>query len=219
MTYPLYFQGGLFLKDFDYPGVYGLYVDGKVLYVGSSKNIRKRLRQHFTQLKSGKHKKELQDAYDIGKEIVPICLEQFGEKGILRDLLSCEKEWIDKLNPPCNSADPFGQDPLKTICWLNYMARERRYGTHHNKYEYYRRYDESKESEMYDAILGVIDRYYSFFEADNKYPFGKIASIKYLVVRTDYDTGKSVEKAAEKARESLPHYIMKAVRERMERES
>lgn len=219
MTYPLYFQGGLFLEDFNYPGVYGLSVDGEILYVGSSKNIKNRLRSHFSQLKSGKHKKELQCAFDSGKDVVPVCLMRFGKHGTLRDLLACEREWIEKLNPPCNVANPLERDPLTTISWLNHTAREKRYGTRHNQYEYYRRYDESKESEMYGAILDVVDRYYSLFETDELYPFDRGSSIKYLVVRTDYDTGKYIEGIARKSGESLPQYILEAVHQRIERES
>ena len=169
-------------------------------------------------MKRGKHKKELQDAYDKGKEIVPICLKQFGENGILRDMLSSESEWIHALEPPCNDAEPLIYDPLKTISMLNYTARQRRYGTRHNKYEYYRRYDENKESEMYDAILGIIDKYYSYLGTDKRYPFDKSTLIKYLVVRTDYDTGKYIEGIARKSGESLPQYILEAVHQRIERE-
>ena len=204
------------MKDFDYPGVYGLSVDGKVLYVGSSKNVRKRLREHFSQLKRGKHKRELQEKFDSGKEVVPICLKRFDEKVTHYDLLLCENKWINGLHPICNCSAPLEHDLTKTISWLNYEARERRYGTIHNKYDCYRSHDETKESEIYDTILDLIDRYYSFLETEERFPFDKASNIKYLVVRTDYETWDKVKKASYESCKSLPQFIMDAIKDHLE---
>lgn len=207
------------LEDFNCPGVYGLSVDGEILYVGSSKNVKKRLSAHYSLLKNGGHKKELQKAYDDGKDITPVLLDRLNEKNVFIDLLSCEQKWIDELSPVCNARDPVVQHPIKTISWLNYESRQRRFGTINNKSEYYRKRDETKESETYAMILDEIDRYYSFFESDNLFPFKRTDGTNYLVVRTDRNIAAAVKQAALNARESLPQFILEAIQQRMESES
>lgn len=51
-------------------GVYGIYLDDKLIYVGWSQDIQKRYSNHAANLKQGKHKnKHLQAIYDTSEEL------------------------------------------------------------------------------------------------------------------------------------------------------
>ena len=97
------------LNDFrgkDICGIYLLVINNKH-YVGSSYNIKKRLRRHRTLLRNNKHDNHhLQNLYNKYKtceyevlEILPTTINN-------RDLRSKEKLWIDVTNDCVNTGDP-----------------------------------------------------------------------------------------------------------------
>lgn len=218
MTYPLYFQGGLFLEDFDYPGVYGLSVNGEILYVGSSKNIKKRIAQHFSLLKRRGHKKELQTAYDNGEKITPVCLYKLDTYGTKADLLINENYWISELNPVCNSKPALTQDPLITFIWLSAEARKRRYNADHPEYEYLRYFNENLESQYYESVIETADRMFTPLSTYEEYPADDIIDVSIFAFRTDKELGDKIKKAAKGIKKSVPKYILEAVLMRMESE-
>lgn len=207
------------MEDFDYPGVYGLSVDGEILYVGSSKNIKKRLCSHFSQLKSRKHKKELQDAFDSGKKITPVCLYKLDTYGTKADLLTNENFWILELKPVCNSKPALSQDPLISLAWLSAEARKRRYGADHPEYEYLRYFNENLESEYYESVIGEADRMFTPLSMREEYPADDIVDISLFTIRTDRELGQKIKDAAKKLKKSVPKYILEAVLMRMDSES
>ncbi|WP_010249184.1 GIY-YIG nuclease family protein [Acetivibrio cellulolyticus] len=51
------------MKEFNY-GVYSIKHKGKLLYIGSSNDFNRRVKEHLKKLESGKHKKKLQKYVD-----------------------------------------------------------------------------------------------------------------------------------------------------------
>lgn len=80
-------------KDCDFSGVYAIVnIKNNKIYIGSSRNIRKRLKSHKTRLESGKSNiAEMQKDFDNGNEFVSfvvtpvsLCLQKGKEDNNLR---------------------------------------------------------------------------------------------------------------------------------------
>ena len=69
----------------------------KHLYIGSSKHVSSRLREHLTQLEAHTHSnKYLQEAFD--KDGLEFFILEFLPDATKEELLACEQEWISKYN-------------------------------------------------------------------------------------------------------------------------
>lgn len=87
-------------------GVYKIVINNK-MYVGSSFNIKTRLRQHKSDLKCKRHANPyLQNAYIKYQEFNWEVLEEVTFKITSKDLRKLEKRWIEKLKPEYNIQDP-----------------------------------------------------------------------------------------------------------------
>jgi len=87
-------------------GIYLLKINGKQ-YVGSSVNIKKRLRRHRTLLRNNKHdNKYLQNAYNKHKHCEYKILEECDSLIEFLELRTKEKQWVEKLNAELNLDDP-----------------------------------------------------------------------------------------------------------------
>ena len=94
------------LKGKNPAGIYLLEINNKQ-YVGSSINLKSRLRKHRTMLRTKKHSnKHLQNLYNKYKVCSYKILEEVSNKIKLKDLRIIEREWIIKLNPETNIDDP-----------------------------------------------------------------------------------------------------------------
>ena len=107
-------------KDLSISGVYSIYHEDELVYVGSSKNIYSRWKSHIFTLSKGQHHNIiLQRAWDKYKDTTFIfkLLEEVDEYSLLKR----EQYYIDTLNPRYNikkKADILGQGPSKkwVIC-------------------------------------------------------------------------------------------------------
>lgn len=87
-------------------GIYLLKINGKQ-YVGSSVNIKKRLRRHRTLLRNNKHdNKYLQNVYNKYKSCEYRILEECDFFIEILELRNKEKQWVEKLNAELNLDDP-----------------------------------------------------------------------------------------------------------------
>lgn len=87
-------------------GIYLLKINDKQ-YVGSSINIKKRLRRHRTLLRNNKHdNKYLQNMYNKYKTCEYKILEECDITIKFLELRTKEKEWVEKLNAELNLDDP-----------------------------------------------------------------------------------------------------------------
>lgn len=205
------------LDNFDYPGVYGLSVDGKIFYVGSSKNIKKRVDQHFALLRKGNHKRELQEAYNVGKNVVPICLEKMTDKNTIGDLYSKEMHWIDKIEPVCTERKPLYYSPMKSLYDLAMCAASEKERAQNAKYDYLRVYGENSENRYYAALLYHVVRYFTPLKNTNNGFTDKL--YRAFVISPTYDDGKRIRAMARKLGITEEQYILEAIRTRIESES
>ncbi len=94
----------LVLKEIaDKRGIYAIYFDGVLMYVGMSNNYENRIKKHGRDLQHHRHyNKKLQFQYNRLKnpdnQISIIILS----KGVIFGLRKTEKDYIKKLNPKCN---------------------------------------------------------------------------------------------------------------------
>lgn len=88
-------------------GVYAIYIDDHI-YVGSSINIKKRIKYHYNAAKNGKEPKKLQDAFDSAREMHVDILEKIEDNKTINYLFEREKYWIDALRADLNAAPPGG---------------------------------------------------------------------------------------------------------------
>lgn len=87
-------------------GIYLLKINGKQ-YVGSSVNIKKRLRRHRTLLRNNKHdNKYLQNMYNKYTSCEYKILEECDSLIQFLELRNKEKQWVEKLNAELNIDDP-----------------------------------------------------------------------------------------------------------------
>jgi len=87
-------------------GIYLLKINGKQ-YVGSSVNIKKRLRRHRTLLRNNKHdNKYLQNMYNKYKACEYSILEECDSLIEFLELRIKERQWVNKLNAELNLDDP-----------------------------------------------------------------------------------------------------------------
>lgn len=82
-------------------GCYAIKLLDDIIYIGASKNIKKRCRDHFRHLKAGRHhSKKLQDIFnDKNNELTFFVLEYCD----ISDIFKKETEYIKKAKPICNS--------------------------------------------------------------------------------------------------------------------
>jgi predicted GIY-YIG superfamily endonuclease len=91
-----------------FPGIYLLDIDGKQ-YIGSSKNINRRITEHKRLLQLNNHyNSKLQQAYNSAKLFKWFCIEECEEK----DLLITEQKFIDLLSPELNMSPEAGSIKL-----------------------------------------------------------------------------------------------------------
>lgn len=204
------------MEDFDYPGVYGLSVDGDILYVGSSKNIKKRLAQHFALLQKGKHKKELQDAYYGGKDIVPVCLEKLTEENTIGDLYSKEIYWIDEVKPSCTDRKPLYYDPLESLYGLAKCAAFEKDRSENANYKFMRVNGANLENRYYAGIVYHVVRYFTPIKNVKNGFADKLYGA--FVVSPTYEDGKRIRARARKIGITEEQYILEAIQQRMESE-
>ena len=87
-------------------GIYLLEINGKK-YIGSSINIKKRLRRHRTMLRNNKHdNKYLQNLYNKYKSCYYSIIEECDPLIDFLQLRIIEKEWVKKINAELNLDDP-----------------------------------------------------------------------------------------------------------------
>jgi len=80
----------------NYPGIYALVnLENGKCYVGKTSNLRKRISQHLSQLKAGKHQnRAMQEDYNTGYIFKSVILEEFKEDIESRDLYKAENFYI-----------------------------------------------------------------------------------------------------------------------------
>lgn len=87
-------------------GIYKIVINNKT-YVGSSFNIKTRIRQHKSDLKCERHANPyLQRAYTKYQEFTWELLEEVTFEITNKDLRKLEKRWVEKLKPEYNMQDP-----------------------------------------------------------------------------------------------------------------
>jgi excinuclease UvrABC nuclease subunit len=78
-------------------GLYKLIVKGKIIYIGQSRNLQRRLLSHFEVREKNRRLKKYLEA--------DLCFFQFAELPSSEDLLQIERDEILKFKPPCNVAE------------------------------------------------------------------------------------------------------------------
>ncbi len=114
-------QKGLASK-FEFSGIYCIQADGKILYIGKSNNMLKRMAQHYVGINT-----ESEDKYKILKQLqqqgyritfdVLYYAQSNTVKGIQEELGEQEGKLIRKYLPPLNTQIPDAED------WHNYEYR------------------------------------------------------------------------------------------------
>ena len=99
------------MPNYSGAGIYKIEIDGAV-YVGSSKNIKKRLRSHLNNIAKGTEMKKIQAAAERGGAIHVDILEKIPDNETVWAMLLRERHWIEKLHPELNSAPPGGYDDI-----------------------------------------------------------------------------------------------------------
>lgn len=81
-----------------FSGIYIIFIDDEY-YIGSSKNINKRITEHKRLLKQNKHyNKLLQNKYNLIKCLTSYCIERVN----IDNLFNKEQEYLDKYSPKLN---------------------------------------------------------------------------------------------------------------------
>ena len=204
------------MEEFDYPGVYGLSVDGKIVYVGSSKNIKNRIKQHFYLLRKGKHKKTLQDAFNNGKDIVPICLERLTMNNTIGELYTSESYWIDKINPVCTDRKPSSKSPLDAMYDLARYAAESKSESENAKYEYIKVSKDNSANNFYSSIVYHAARYFTPIKYVKNGSAEKIYGA--FLVSPTYEEAKAVREKSRRMGITAEQYILEAIHRRIESE-
>lgn len=99
------------IPDYSGAGIYKIKI-GSALYVGSSKNIKKRIRSHLSNIANGTEMKKIQAAAESGEEIHVDILEKISDNETVWHMLLRERYWIEQLRPELNSAPPGGYDDV-----------------------------------------------------------------------------------------------------------
>lgn len=95
-------------------GVYKISI-GTHIYVGSSRNVTRRIRDHILAAKGGREKRKIQLAYnEVGYMHVDI-IEKIGDNNTYLYLLQREKYWIEALHADLNSAPVLAYDPVQYV--------------------------------------------------------------------------------------------------------
>lgn len=84
------------LKDYDFDGVYIIFYGNKILYIGQSRNIRKRLHSHFIRVSYLRNM--IKELYGDNDLIIKIRKDKFKF-----ERLTLEAKLIGKINPLLNS--------------------------------------------------------------------------------------------------------------------
>lgn len=201
------------MEDFDYPGVYGLSVDGEILYVGSSRNIKSRLGAHFSLLRRNAHKEELQTAFNNGKDVVPVCLKRLSEQDSIGTLYANEMYWIDELSPVCTDRKPLSESPEQYIEFCAGSAMEKRFMAEHPENDYMKMHHENAENWYYASILAHAERYFTPMKNEGKQL--DLSMYDSVIIRFGHDERLAVNKAARSHSISTEKFIKNAVREYM----
>jgi group I intron endonuclease len=209
------------LEKYHGAGIYKLEIGGK-LYVGSSKDVSKRIKSHLRAATSGKEPKALQDAFDSCGEIAAEILEKLPPTSTLYDVLQREQFWIDKLKPELNGKDARIYDPIETLlCTMERERRElcaaeddQRYGARerHKKQAAFFAACAEDIKEQYLTPLGG-EKMTSNQKAVRKYQAGRDA----IMLRPSAEEGKRIRKVASDAGCSLQSFVLDAVREKIAR--
>ena len=90
-------------------GIYGIEHRGRIVYVGSSINMRRRWQQHRNTLRRSRHRnyllQRIHDKYPEGLTFVALEVVPVG------DLATAEDRWIAELQPYTNISDARGSHP------------------------------------------------------------------------------------------------------------
>ena len=108
-------------NKYNMPGVYGIYCDDELLYIGKSKNMLMRLAQHIKNINRGKEKKYVY-LRELKKQKKKI---RFDVLYAGEDFTRVEAELIEKYNPPLNTVKPSGNQKERKkkeveIEWLDF---------------------------------------------------------------------------------------------------
>lgn len=109
------------------PGIYAIYsIDYKYVYIGSSKNVYKRLKGHFQHLRTGNHQNKILQDY-VNKRGIDNLRVKFVKLCPIEDLLNCEQFYFDHINPNfniCKTTDP--KHDYRNIKRMNKYSKSRR---------------------------------------------------------------------------------------------
>ena len=110
-------------KQFEHPGIYEIHIDGQTVYVGKSKNMLRRLAQHWVGIKTESERKYriLAEAkrhrHAVGFSVLYYAVE-LTPKMIEEELGEKEGEFIRELKPVLNTQIP------KADNWRSYEINE-----------------------------------------------------------------------------------------------
>ena len=90
------------IPNYSGAGIYKIKI-GSAFYVGSSKNIKKRIRSHLNNIANGTEMKKIQAAAESGGEIHVDILEKISDNETVWHMLLRERYWIEQLRPELNS--------------------------------------------------------------------------------------------------------------------
>ena len=106
--------------NYDGACIYKL-IFGTDFYIGSTIDLKKRIKAHCYNMRSGKSSIKLNDAWSKYKKFEIEILEYIDEDKPRWYLHSRESYWIDKLNPSLNASDVTGGKTEKDAEYIDYL--------------------------------------------------------------------------------------------------
>lgn len=193
------------IPDYAGPGIYSLIDENGKRYIGSSKNIKKRIQEHnSSMLKAAKERgvwsvnKEIDDAVKNGVSFRVEVLHRFEGGCTFYDLVDMERKYIDYFGGAKNTYNSMITADLKS--------------EDYKSLRYYEGKDSEKAKECVKYFAGKIEEREKMI-----YPRDEVKRKRFSVIVPE-DIWTVIQAAAQAAGQSVNAYTRQAIQERMERD-
>lgn len=212
------------IPDYAGPGVYSIIDENGKRYIGSSKNIKKRIQEHnSSMIKAAKDtgiwavNKEIDSAVKNGVSFRVEVLHKFEDGCTFYDLVDMERKYIDYFGGAKNTYNSMITADLRVEDYKSLRYYERKDSEKAREYvKYFRGKIEEREKMIYPIQLKK-RKSRTERKCQVKQPRGKVKRKRFAVIVPE-DIWPAIQAAAEAAGQSLNAYTRQAIQERMERE-